>query len=136
MISNNKLRTVHTQSEGMLTYIEAFIDIPFIPARVFYVTGAKKDTKRGGHAHFTLQEFLICLKGSIEVVIDNGRKRDKHVLESPLNGLYVPCMCWVDIFFVEHNSILLACASDLYKPEDYIRDYNEFIKLTTKDVMI
>jgi hypothetical protein len=70
---------------------------------------------------------LVCLRGSIAVVVDDGHERDQVVLEGPHLGLYVPPMVWTIHYRYSPDALLLVLASDVYKPEDYIRSYDEFI---------
>lgn len=113
--------------KGSLSFAEIYTHLPFVPERYFVIYDVPHLSIRGEHAHKTLDEFLICLKGSCNVLIDDGRNRKEVVLSSPTMGLHLPPMVWG----IQHNyssdAILLVLASKVYDPNDYIRNYNEFL---------
>ena len=87
---------------------------------------------RGEHAHKRLHELLICLKGSCAVMVDDGTYRDEVVLDSPTTALHVPPGLWRVHYKYSPDAILLSLCSDPYDANDYIRDYNDFLKLNPK----
>ena len=84
---------------------------------------------RGEHAHRELHQFLICLKGQCTVAVDDGHHRDEVVLDRPNVGLHLPPMIWASQYQYSPDAVLLVLASDVYKAEDYIRDYDEYLAL-------
>jgi hypothetical protein len=82
---------------------------------------------RGEHAHRRCHQFLIAARGSLAVVVDDGTAREEIPLEAPTVGLYVPPMVWAVQYKYSPDALLLVFASDAYDPDDYIRDYDEFL---------
>ena len=84
---------------------------------------------RGAHAHHVLQQFLICMSGSFDVALDDGRAKKQVHLNRPWKGLYVPSMIWCAEINFDPGSVCLVLASSLYNEADYIRDYAEYQRL-------
>ena len=103
-------------------------DIPFEPKRYFLVFNVPSEKTRGEHAHFKCQQFLICVKGSCAVVVDDGKSRCEIILDSPEKGNYLPPLTWGIQYKYSSDAVLLVFASENYDSNDYIRDYNEFLK--------
>jgi dTDP-4-dehydrorhamnose 3,5-epimerase-like enzyme len=103
--------------------------LPFEPKRYFIVFDVKSKEVRGEHAHRRLHQFLVCVKGSCSVVVDDGKNREEYQLDQPNLGIYLPPMVWAIQYKYTADAILLVLASDIYDPMDYIRDYDEFISL-------
>jgi len=114
---------------GMLTAAEAPAQIPFTPARYFMIFGVPGKEVRGEHAHRTCKQFLVCARGSVSVVVDDGRASEEVVLDAPNLGLYLPPMIWAVEYKYSTEALLLVLASDPYDPGDYVRDYAEFLSL-------
>lgn len=112
--------------EGNLTFIEGNRHIPFEIKRVFYIYDVPRGEVRGAHAHRTLQQFIIAANGSFDVILDDGFEKRRFVLNRPNFGLYIPPLIWQDLKEFSPNSVCLVLASDLYKEDDYIRDYETF----------
>jgi acetyltransferase-like isoleucine patch superfamily enzyme len=104
-------------------------DIPFIPKRVFFIYNVPSSRIRGEHAHKICHQFLICVKGSVSVVVDNGVHREEFILDSPYLGLYLPPKIWGIQYKYSADTILMVFASHEYDSQDYIRDYDEFLKM-------
>lgn len=113
---------------GSLVSGEVDSHIPFAPRRFFSVMHVPSKDVRGAHAHRTCEQFLVCQAGSVAVVVDDGRMREEVVLADPQYGLYVPPMVWSVQYRYTHDAILLVLASDRYEPQDYIRDYDEYLE--------
>ncbi|OGU55547.1 MAG: isomerase [Ignavibacteria bacterium RBG_13_36_8] len=126
-----KLPIIHDM-RGSLSVAEYGQYLPFIPRRYFLVFDVVSKEVRGEHAHITLHEFLVCTKGSCSVVVDDGINSEEIVLDSPNIAIYIPPMIWTVQYKYTKETVLLVLASDIYKPEDYIRDYDEFIKAVKK----
>jgi dTDP-4-dehydrorhamnose 3,5-epimerase-like enzyme len=112
---------------GNLSVIEKTI-IPFEIKRVYYLYDVPSDSSRGGHAHIDLQQFLIALSGSFDVVLDDGSQKHTITLNRPNKGLYIPNGIWRELDNFSAGSVCLSLVSDVYKEEDYIREYNQFLK--------
>ena len=92
------------------------------------LTGPSKEI-RGAHAHKRCHQFLICAKGSCSVVADDGENRQEFILNRPNFGVYLPPMVWGTQYKYSPDATLLVFASEYYDPDDYIRDYEVFVKL-------
>jgi dTDP-4-dehydrorhamnose 3,5-epimerase-like enzyme len=87
---------------------------------------------RGEHAHRSCHQFLVCLRGSVTVVVDDGTSAEQIELREPDMGLYVPPMVWAVQFRYAPDALLAVFASDHYDAADYIRDYDEFLSLVRR----
>ncbi|PTY06623.1 isomerase [Opitutaceae bacterium EW11] len=101
--------------------------VPFTPKRYFLVFNVQNGEIRGEHAHRRCHQFLICVSGSCNAVVDDGRNREEFLLDRPNIGLYIPPMIWGTQYKYSSGSVLLVFASDYYDATDYIRDYSEFL---------
>lgn len=114
---------------GSLSFGEYEKHLPFVPKRYFVVFDVPGKEVRGEHAHKRLHQFLVCVKGSCSVVVDDGHRRQELVLDTPGLGLHIPPMVWGTQYKYTSDAVLLVLASDVYDPDDYIRDYDEFLAL-------
>lgn len=114
---------------GKLSFAEVGAELPFAPKRFFTVSDVPTKEVRGEHAHRALEQILICVNGSLAVVVDNGARRAEITLDRPDRGLYLPPMTWATQYRYSRDAVLLVLCSDLYDPDDYIRDYDEFAQL-------
>lgn len=117
---------------GSLTFAEIDQSLPFAPKRYFMVFDVPSKEIRGEHAHRQCHQFLICVKGSCSVALDDGQNRTDVLLNRPNIGLHIPPMVWATEYKYSPDAILLVLASDAYKAKDYIRDYDEFLKEVAK----
>jgi len=104
-------------------------ELPFQPKRHFLVFGVPGKEVRGEHAHRTCHQFLIVPHGSVAVVADDGSTRREVVLDHPSLGFYLPPLTWGIQYKYSSDAVLLVFASHSYDPDDYIRDYDEFLKV-------
>ena len=118
-----------TDMRGSLIAMELGSDLPFVPQRYFAVYGVPTPDVRGEHAHRECEQFLICLKGSLRAIVDDGAERREFLLDSPDIGLYMPPMTWGTQYAYTSDAILGVFASLPYDPADYIRSYSEFQEL-------
>ena len=118
-----------TDLRGSLAAGEFVSQVPFAPQRFFMVFDVPGKDVRGEHAHRTCHQFLVCARGSLRVVVDDGAASEDLALESPDLGLYLPPMIWAVQYKYSADALLLVFASDRYDPADYIRDYDEFLAL-------
>jgi UDP-2-acetamido-3-amino-2,3-dideoxy-glucuronate N-acetyltransferase len=124
--------TLVTDLRGSLAAGEFPAQIPFTPRRYFIVFDVPGKDVRGEHAHRQCHQFLVCLRGSLSVVVDNGSASEEIVLDGPHTGLYLPAMTWAVQYKYSPSALLLVFASDHYDPADYIRDYDEFLAEMSK----
>ncbi len=113
---------------GSLSVGEVGRHLPFEPKRYFLVFDVPDAEVRGEHAHKALHQFLVCVHGSMNLVVDDGSQREEFVLDRPNLGVYVPPMVWATQYKYTADAVLLVLASDVYDPEDYIRDYDAFLE--------
>ena len=117
---------------GNLTVGEFERDIPFRSKRYFLVFDVPTPEVRGEHAHKVCHQFLICLRGSCRVLLDDGTHRREITLDRPDMGVYVPAMIWGTQHSYSPDAMLLVFASEYYDPAEYIRSYDEFCALAAK----
>lgn len=117
---------------GSLSVAEAEQHLPFTPKRLFWVFDVPTNKVRGEHAHKKLQQYLICLKGSINIVVDDAKTRKEIILDCPNKGLFLPAGVWGVQYNYSKDAVLLVAASDTYDPDDYLRDYSEFVEYVNK----
>lgn len=113
---------------GDLSVAEWQTDIPFEPKRVFYVYNVPNVRVRGEHAHKQCHQFLVCVRGSVAVVVDDGHNREEYSLDRPWIGLHIAPRVWGIQYKYSSNAVLMVFASHRYDPDDYIRDYDEFLR--------
>jgi acetyltransferase-like isoleucine patch superfamily enzyme/dTDP-4-dehydrorhamnose 3,5-epimerase-like enzyme len=113
---------------GSLSFGEYGSGLPFIPKRYFIIYDVPSQEVRGEHAHKELHQFLVCIKGSCSVVIDNGATREEILLNKPTVGVHIPPMIWATQYKYSPDAVLLVFASDVYDPDDYIRNYDEYLE--------
>lgn len=118
-----------TDPRGNLTFVESLSQIPFSIQRVFYLYDIPTGFDRGAHAHKTLHQFLVCLSGSFDVLLDDGKNKKSIHLNRPWKGLHIPPMIWAAEINFDPGSICLVLASDPYSEPDYIRNYDEFLSI-------
>lgn len=117
----------YSDTRGYLSVVENGIDIPFDIKRIYYLYMVP-EVARGAHAHKELQQLLIATSGSVEVIMDDGREKKSFMLDRPWKGLLIPAGLWRDLENFSGGAVLMCLASEKYDAEDYIRDYNEFLK--------
>jgi hypothetical protein len=117
---------------GNLTFIETGRHIPFEIRRVYYLYDVPGGGERGGHAHKDLQQLIVAMSGSFDVVLDDGQKRERFHLNRSYYGLYVCSMIWRELDNFSSGSVCMVLASNLYDESDYFREYQEYLKALTK----
>jgi dTDP-4-dehydrorhamnose 3,5-epimerase-like enzyme len=113
---------------GNLSIIEEMKNIPFEIKRCFWIYDVPGGEIRGGHAYRNTQEFIVALSGSFDVIIDDGKIRQTFSLNRSYYGLYVPTMMWRQMQNFSTNSLALIVTNTEFNLNDYIYDYNEFLK--------
>jgi len=112
---------------GNLTFIEENRHVPFGIRRVYYLYDVPGGAERGGHAHKDLHQLIVAMSGSFDVVLDDGRKKQRYHLNRSYYGLYVCPMIWREIDNFSSGSVCMVLASNLYDEEDYYREYPKFL---------
>ena len=118
---------------GNLIALEENKNIPFKIKRVYYIFDTKEGVIRGLHAHKNLEQVLICVNGSCEILLDDGKEKSIIKLENRNEGLFIEKMVWREMFNFSADCVLMVLASDYYYEEDYIRDYQKFLNLIKKN---
>ena len=118
---------------GNLTFIEGNEHIPFDIKRVFYLYDVPTGESRGAHAHHSLHQFLICLSGSFDVAVDDGVSKNVIHLNRPWSGLHVPPMIWAAEINFDPGTVCLVLVSDFFDEADYIRDYDDYVRLLSRE---
>jgi dTDP-4-dehydrorhamnose 3,5-epimerase-like enzyme len=114
---------------GNLSFFENQKHIPFNIARSYWIYDVPGGEVRGGHAYYNLQEFIVSLSGSFDVVLKDGKNENRYTLNRSYLGLYVPKMIWRHMENFSTNSLALIVADGGYDAKDYIRDYHHYQQL-------
>jgi hypothetical protein len=114
---------------GNLTFIEPSRHIPFEIKRVFYLYDVPGGAERGGHAHSRLEQFMVAMSGSFDVVLDDGNQHKRLHLNRSYYGLYIPRLIWREMDNFSGGSVCMVLASEPYDQTDYIRDFEAFVRL-------
>lgn len=122
----------HGDDRGQLVALEEMKDIPFRIKRVYYMYDTVKGVRRGGHAHRSLEQILICVHGSCKVQLDDGKDKKIVSLEKPYEGLYLANNIWREMYDFSEDAVLMVLASQLYDETDYIRNYDAFLESVGK----
>lgn len=121
-----------TDMRGTLSVGEFEREIPFEAKRYFLVYDVPTAEVRGAHAHHECHQFLIAIRGTVHVVADDGHEREEFALERPHIGVYLPPMTWGTQYKYSEDAVLLVFASHYYDSKDYIREYDEFLRLVQR----
>lgn len=116
----------HGDHRGNLSVAEQLKDVPFEIKRCFWMYDVPEGKGRGGHAHKTLQQFVIPMNGSFKITLDDGREKKTFFLDSPDKGLLIDTGIWADLTDFSKGAVCLVLASDVFKEEDYLGTYQEF----------
>ena len=117
-----------TEPRGNLTFVEGGRHVPFEIRRVYYLYDVPGGADRGGHAHKELRQLIVSMSGSFDVILDDGRQKQRYHLNRSYYGLYVCPMIWRELDNFSSGSVCLVLASNLYDESDYYRDYQDFLK--------
>lgn len=117
-----------TDPRGNLTVVQQMDDIPFNIARAYWVYDVPSGENRGGHAHKILKQFVVAVSGSFNVTLDNGCEKQIFHLNHPYQGLLIDTGVWRTLDDFSSGAVCLVLASEPFEEEDYIRDYDEFLK--------
>ncbi len=127
---NYKMLSVRIFSDerGNLGVLEALKDFSFEIKRVYYIFNTSPKFDRGSHAHKELEQVVLCLNGSCEFVLDDGFNKEIVTLDCPTKALYIGKNMWREIRNLSEDCILVTLANDYYSEDEYIRDYQQFLK--------
>lgn len=120
------IKTIPTVNAGELSFFEGTHEIPFEIKRIYYISKVPEGVKRGFHAHKELKQLLFCPYGRIQLILENKSGKEEIELSDPSIGIVIEECTWREMLWLQKDSVLCVAASDFYKVEDYIRDYNEF----------
>ena len=119
----------HGDDRGQLVAIEEMKDLPFDIKRVYYIYDTLPGVRRGFHAHKCLQQILLCVNGSCKIHLDDCHSTAEVTLDQPNEGLYISNNMWREMYDFTPGTVLLVLASEYYDEADYIRNYDDFIKM-------
>ena len=122
-----KINTISTIDSGQLSFFEEKRDVPFEIKRFYYISNVQEGRKRGFHAHKKLKQILFCPYGRINLILDDGKQRDEVILDDPSIGIVIAKPLWREMQWLQNNSVLCVAASEYYDPEDYIRNYDDYL---------
>ena len=114
---------------GSLVSMEGQDKIPFNIKRVYFIFDTEKNVSRGFHAHRDLQQVAVCVAGKCRMTLDDGKKREEVWLDSPNKGIYIDKYIWREMHDFSTDCVLLVLASEHYSESDYIRDYDQFLRI-------
>lgn len=119
----------HSDRQGNLSVVENGLTVPFAVKRAFYLYDVPGGESRGGHAHKELYQFMVAASGSFTVTLDDGIIKRSFLLNRPYQGLLVKPGIWSSLEDFSSGAVCLVLASEVYDEADYIRDYDEFLRL-------
>ena len=117
---------------GNLVVVEGGSAIPFEIKRIFYIYGSDAEVVRGCHANLRSEFVMINVSGTSRVRVDNGHESRIIDLDRPRMGLYLKNMLWKEMYDFSPNSVLLVLSNEHYDPAEYIRDYDDYLKIIRK----
>ena len=112
---------------GSWVALEALSNIPFDIKRVYYIFNTEQNVVRGKHAHRKLEQVLICVSGSCKVLLDDGKEKVEIILDKQNKGLFLGKNLWREMYDFSENCVLMVLADEYYNPDEYIKDYDEFV---------
>lgn len=128
-VSLHELRHVVDRVRGNLVVCDFSQELPFLPRRCFMTYAIPSEQTRGEHAHRHCSQFLICTHGECHIRVDDGENSEEFCLNRPTLGILIPPLVWATQHLHSPDSVLMILASRSYEPEDYIRDYREFLNM-------
>ena len=120
----------HENANGTLSVVENSNLFPFAIKRVYYLYDIPGGAERGGHSHHQEQRLIIAVSGCFDVIVDDGHRKAIFSLNRPYHALYIPAGIWRVVDNFSSGSVCLALTSNIYDPDDYVRDYDTFLQLT------
>ena len=118
---------VEEDEQGILRVFESD-NLPFKVKRVFSVVNAQGGSKRGQHAHKICNQLICCVAGEINLICDDGKTQIETILSPKSEAVIVPCGIWAEQDYMKDNSVIIVFCDQSYNEDDYIRDYDEYLK--------
>ena len=118
----------HSDRKGNISVVQNGDTVPFDVKRVYYLYDVPGGESRGAHAHKELSQLIVAASGSFRVILDDGRAKRTFFMNRPYQGLYLKPGIWRDLKDFSAGAVCMVLASEKYDPDDYIRDYDEFLK--------
>lgn len=118
-----------SDERGSLSVVEASEQAPFQINRLYYLYDVPPDSVRGRHAHRELEQVMIAVAGSLDLVVETRSGREEFHLDAPTEGVYIPKLAWRELSDFSSDAMCLVVASRPYEPDDYIHDYDQFKQL-------
>lgn len=122
-----------TDERGSLTVIEAEKDIPFVVRRAYWIYDVPVGQERGKHANRMTYQYLVAVKGRVEITLENKEGKRAYVLDRPDKGVLIPPMTWNELLSFSEDAVLLVLSSQPYRPEMYINSYEEFLRIIREE---
>ncbi len=123
------LGQIHSDRKGNITVVENGDTVPFDVKRIYYLYDVPGGAERGSHAHKRLSQLIVAASGSFTITLDDGRARRSFTLKRPYEGLFVRPGIWRELNDFSSGSVCLVLASDVYRADDYIRSYTDFLRI-------
>ena len=133
MITNTGLIGFKTNNDnyGSLTPLEVGEDIPFSVERIYYIYDVEQGVRRGFHSHKKLEQVLVCVHGSVKILVKTPFESEDVLLNRPDVGLYIGPAVWREMYDFSPDAVLVVFASRHYEIADYIRNYEEYVSFAT-----
>ncbi len=122
----------HGDERGILISLEENLNIPFTIRRCYFMYNLMPGVRRGYHAHKTLRQVLVCVRGSCRILLDDGTEQATVLLDRPNLGLYITADTWREMYDFSEDAVLMVLADQLYDESDYIRNYDAFLDYLKK----
>nr|QGT50686.1 dTDP-6-deoxy-3,4-keto-hexulose isomerase [uncultured Elusimicrobia bacterium] len=123
---------IHGNHQGKLVALEKGVDFPFDIKRVYYIWDTAAGVVRGKHAHRRLEQVIVCLAGSCDFILDDGKQRVTVHLDNPAQGLHIKHNIWREFTNFSQDCVVMVLASEHYDEADYVRDYQTFLQEAAK----
>jgi hypothetical protein len=121
-----------TDPRGNLTFVEGKKHVPFDIERVYYLYDVPGGEERAGHAHYNLQQLIIAVSGSFDLIVDDGKERHTITCNRPSQGVLMKSLVWRELNNFSSGAVCLVLASMRYEESDYIRNYQEFLEIAAE----
>ena len=119
-------------NRGSLVAMETMDKIPFNIKRVYFIFDTQENVSRGFHSHKNLQQVAVCVSGKCRMTLDDGKKREEVLLDSPNKGIFIDKYIWREMHDFSGDCVLLVLASEHYSDSDYIRSYDQFLRIANQ----
>lgn len=126
-MSKTKIKIPEIIDDCFIYFIQTPDHVPFSIKRVYYILQSDTKLSRGYHAHKKTDQVLFCIQGKVKIILDDGKKKHKIILDHPGSGVFLKRLIWHEMHEFLDNTIILVLASRVFEPGDYIRNYEEFL---------